>query len=89
MELSTPEPWLPVVRTCSVPSAAVLTVPRWYSVRPGFLRIGSRLSRLQQRRWCRGVAHHAQQGGAHEGQEGHHHRHRIAGQAEQDGRRGR
>ena len=22
-------------------------------------------SRLQQRRWCRGVAHHAQQGGAH------------------------
>ena len=41
MELSTPEPWLPVVRTCSVPSAAVVTRPRWYSVRPGFLRMGS------------------------------------------------
>ena len=41
MELSTPEPWLPVVRTCKRPSGPVLTMPRWYSVRPGFLRMGS------------------------------------------------
>ena len=41
MELSTPEPWLPVVRTCRLPSGPVVTVPRWYSVRPGFLRMAS------------------------------------------------
>ncbi|OIQ70822.1 hypothetical protein GALL_475640 [mine drainage metagenome] len=38
MELSTPEPWLPVVRTRKLPSGALSTMPRWYSVRPGFLR---------------------------------------------------
>jgi hypothetical protein len=48
MELSTPEPWLPVgaaLEACR--PAAVLTVPRWYSVRPGFLRIASTASRLE------------------------------------------
>jgi aspartyl-tRNA(Asn)/glutamyl-tRNA(Gln) amidotransferase subunit A len=35
-----PDPWVPVSRTCRVPSVAADTMPRWYSVRPGFLRIG-------------------------------------------------
>ena len=46
MELSTPEPWLPVVRTCSAPSGPAVTMPRWYSVRPGFLRMASVLRAL-------------------------------------------
>ena len=40
MELSTPDPWLPATSTTSVPSASVCTRPRWYSVRPAFLRMG-------------------------------------------------
>ncbi len=39
-----PEPCEPVSATCSEPSAARLTMPRWYSVRPGFLRIGAVLA---------------------------------------------
>ena len=39
MELSTPEPWLPVVLTCICPLSERLTTPRWYSVRPAFLRM--------------------------------------------------
>jgi hypothetical protein len=35
-----PEPCARVSATCQPPSAARLTMPRWYSVRPGFLRIG-------------------------------------------------
>ena len=85
MELSTPEPWLPVVRTCSEPSGAAVTRPRWYSVRPGFLRMASPLRARSSGGAGRfAAAHHAQQGRAHEGEEGHHHRHRVAGQAEQD-----
>src|SRR5690606_24337387 len=34
-----PDPWVPVRCTCRVPSAAAETIPRWYSVRPAFLRI--------------------------------------------------
>ena len=43
MELSTPAPCGPVLRTCSTPSVLSLTMPRWYSVRPGFLRMASAL----------------------------------------------
>ena len=35
-----PEPWLPVMATCQRPPSARVTMPRWYSVRPGFLRSG-------------------------------------------------
>ena len=85
MELSTPEPWLPVVLTYSVPWAAVLTQPRWYSVRPGFLRMGFQAAGLQQRQGLCLGAHHLQQGGANKGQKRDHDGHRVAGQAKQNG----
>jgi hypothetical protein len=83
MELSTPEPWLPVVRTCSWPSVRRVTMPRWYSVRPGFLRSASGCAPSAAAAPTCLRAHHAQQGRAHESKEGHHHRHRIARQPEQ------
>ncbi len=38
-----PLPWSPVIVTRHSPSAERSTKPRWYSVRPGFLRIGATL----------------------------------------------
>ena len=33
-----PEPCAPVISTCHCPLEPRVTMPRWYSVRPGFLR---------------------------------------------------
>jgi hypothetical protein len=56
-------------------------MPRWYSVRPGTFRIGSAALAFRS-----GIAKSSvRQGIAHELVEGHHHRHRIAGQAEERG----
>ena len=41
IERRMPEPCDPVMRTCWAPSLPVEMMPRWYSVRPGFLRIGA------------------------------------------------
>ena len=39
-----PEPCEPVMLTVCKPSAPRTTMPRWYSVRPGFLRIACALA---------------------------------------------
>src|SRR5690606_21598697 len=38
IERSTPDPWLPALRTLIVPSGSHCSQARWYSVRPGRLR---------------------------------------------------
>jgi type II secretory ATPase GspE/PulE/Tfp pilus assembly ATPase PilB-like protein len=43
-----PAPWAPVLRTSQRPSAARETMARWYSVRPGRLRIAATLRALRR-----------------------------------------
>ena len=42
IERRMPEPCAPVSLTFQMPSLSGASMPRWYSVRPGFLRIGDR-----------------------------------------------
>ena len=85
MELSTPDPWLPVVLTTRAPSNPVLTVPLWYSGTAGFFPDSLHTSCLEQ--WWRAslAAHHLKQGRAHKRQKSYHDCDRIARQAEQYG----
>ena len=56
-----PEPLQPVIATCHVPSALRETMPRWYSVRPAFLRIACAAGGAQRRqRFDAGPAHREQ-----------------------------
>ena len=84
MELSTPEPWLPVVRTCSRPSAPGAHESALVLGAAGLLADRLLAARLQKRRLGHGRAHQPQQGRAHERQERDHHRDRITRQAEED-----
>ena len=75
--------------TCQRAVGRALTTPRWYSVRPARLRIGATLAARTTSSGAGVAPLIAQQRVADEGVEGHHHRDRVAGQAEQDARRGR
>ena len=83
IERSTPEPCWPVVRTFHSPSSLNRT-PRWYSVRPGTLRRSAAESPAAAGTRVVAAPGEMQQRVAHELVEGDHHRHRIAGQAEEE-----
>ena len=81
-----PEPWSLVVRTVQPPSLPGARMPRWNSVRPGALRIGAASaalnigSRRASRRPC-SISSASRTNCV----ERHHHRDRIARQAEEMG----